>query len=382
MIRKGPILASAAVLIAGVMLMYLFLGMREEQSRRTPPVSARLVETEVVKLQSVAAKIDAFGILSSAQPVSLMAEVSGVIQKGDVPFRPAQRFKRGDVLLRIDDRQIRLRHESAVSELQTALTNFLPEVITSYPDETAPWQRYFDSLKFDQTIPDLPPVTNRRIKLFLSRFNVYKLYFAVRELEIVMEKFTLRAPFDGSIVLADQRVGSNARNGILLGSIINLEELEVAVQVTAVDLPWIDFEPEVCFLSDEFPGQWTGNIARVGSSIDARTQTIPVYVKLHEDGRSALLEGAFFEANIPGVTIENALEIPRRALYDEQYVYLIVNDLLEYRQVGVARTQKNSVIINSGLQDGDVIIIEPLQGVVPGEPVAPRTTLTEGRSPL
>lgn len=358
--------------------MFALLGMREETPKRTHKPRVRIVDACEVRPGPVAAQIDAFGTVNSAQPLELYSEVAGTIRSGDVEFRPGQSFVKGDVLLRLDDRQVQLSRQSAISDLLSALATVLPELKTDFPQEFETFQTYFELVSFDKPLPPLPEAKKQRIKLFLSRFNVYRLYFAVRNLEIEIEKYELRAPFGGSIVTTAMRPGSAARNGSLLGTIINLEDLEVEIPVPAPDVMWIELDQPVGFVSAEFKGEWRGRISRVGSSINLRTQTVPVYVELDDSPAGALFEGLFFEALLPGKIIENALEIPRRAIYNERFVYVVNEGRLEYREVTVARTQKTSVIVNGGLNVGDTLVLEPLQGVAPGMPAEPRiVTLSE-----
>jgi multidrug efflux pump subunit AcrA (membrane-fusion protein) len=366
------------VLALGAALMFAFLDMREETPKRAHQPRVRIVDACEVRPGPVAAQIDAYGTVSSAQPLELFSEVAGTILSGDLPFQPGQSFVKGDVLLRLDDRQVQLSRQSAISDLLSALATVLPELKTDFPQEFETFQIYFESVSFDKPLPPLPQAEKQRIKLFLSRFNVYRLYFAARNLEIEIEKYELRAPFGGSIVATALRPGSSARNGSLLGAIINLEDLEVEIPVPASDVMWIELDQPVGFVSAEFKGEWRGRISRVGSSINLRTQTVPVYVELEDRPAGALFEGLFFEALLPGKIIENALEIPRRAIYNERFVYVVNEGRLEYREVTVARKQKTSVIVNGGLNVGDTLVLEPLQGVAPGMPAEPRiVTLSE-----
>jgi multidrug efflux pump subunit AcrA (membrane-fusion protein) len=359
-------LAPIGILAAGALLMIAFLGMREEQQRRPVQPRVRIVDASAVSHGSVQASIVAFGTVLSTQPIRLNAEVEGKLKAGSVPFQPAQTFDRGDVLVRIDDRQIRLERNSTVSDLMNALAVVLPEIKADYPGEYTRWQDYFDRLGFEPPVADLPEVANRRVKLLLSRAGVFKLQFRIRNLEIELEKYTVRAPFGGAIVASDQRVGATVRPGTRLGTIINLESLEVEVPLATPDLPWVDLEGEVVFDSDQIDGRWRGRITRIGRAVDAETQTVPVYVRLDLPHAGALPEGVFVAADIPGRVVKDAIEIPRRAIYDERYVYVVENGQLEYRRVEIVRRQPETVIVNGGLADGDTLVIEALQGVAPG----------------
>jgi membrane fusion protein (multidrug efflux system) len=335
----------------------------------------RLVNVEVVELGNIPSHIVAFGRLKTAQPVTLYSEVSGILMEGDVPFQPAQSFRKGTLLLKIDDRQTRLDLNSAKSDLLTALATVLPEIKVDFPEEYETWQDYFDHVGFDQNLKPLPEAANQKIKLYLSRFNVYKLYFQVRNLEILLNKHFFIAPFAGSIVSADLRIGSTARPGTRLGEIINLDKLEVEVPIPAEDIQWIDRETQITFSSSEMVGEWTGKITRIGKSIDERTQTVSVFMTVNRNGDEDLYNGIFLRTEIPGTIIPAAYRVPRRALYNEKYVYLMKEGKLDYREVKVAREQEDSIILNGGISTGDSLVVDVLQGVASGMPAKARSVL-------
>lgn len=366
------------ILIGGFILMWFFLSFREDQPHQAPQIRPRLVNVDIVELGDVPSNIVAFGRLRTAQPVTLYSEVSGILMKGDVLFQPAQSFRKGTLLLKVDDRQTRLDLNSAKSDLLTALATVLPEIKVDFPEEYDKWQNYFDQVSFDHKLEPLPDAANQKIKLYLSRFNVYKLYFQVRNLEILLNKHFFISPFAGSIVSADLRIGSTARPGTRLGEIISLEKLEVEVPLPAEDIQWIDRNTSITFSSSEMTGEWSGKIKRIGKTIDERTQTVSSFMTVDRNGDENLFIGIFLRAEIPGTVIPDAYLVPRRALYNEKYVYLIKDGKLYYREVKVAREQEDTVILNGGISNGDSLVVDVLQGVASGMPATARNTRERG----
>ena len=377
--RTTRIMLPVLILIAGFVAMMFFISMKPESTKRPPEIRAKIVETEKVELKSVPAEIIAYGRVMSAQPVLLYAEVSGALEPGDVSFMPAQSFSKGDLLIKIDDRQAILDLNSAKSDLMTALANVLPEIKVGFPDEYQVWLDYFNTCSFNSKMAPLPETDNPKIKMFLSRFNIYKMFFHVSDLEIILNKHYIYAPFDGSIVSADLRVGSTARAGTALGQIINLEQMEVTVPVEAGDIALIDRDKPVKFTSSEIPGSWTGRISRIGSSIDIRTQTVNVHIALNDGSDKALLHGVFLEAHIPGLSLEKAFAVPPKAIYEDRYVYVVVDGKLDLREVDVLRRETGRTIINGGIANDDILVVEIMQGVVPGMPAESKDITTESR---
>ena len=378
--KSKAVLIPVAIIIASTIIMIALFSLRSDPPKAPAVPQTKIVDIEVAHLQDIESEIVGLGRLTSALPLVLFSEVSGTVMEGTVPFQPAQSFRKGDLVLKIDDRQIQLDIKSAKSDFLNALSSVLPEIKIDFPKDFEVWQSYFNQCDVYSPLPPLPETENQKIKLYLSRFNVYKLYFSVRNLEIRLEKHNFYAPFSGSIISADLRVGSIARNGSRLGEVINLDNLEVELPIPAEDIVWIDKTKPVTLLSEEMGKQWQGTIARIGNSIDPKTQSISLFVRLNTSNRGEIFEGIFLKARISGKIVKNAILIPRKILYQENYIYFIKNGRLDYRPVEISRLQTDSVIVSEGISQGDTIVTEVLQGVASGMLARPKSILSEERS--
>ncbi|MDH3938749.1 MAG: hypothetical protein OEV68_15605, partial [candidate division Zixibacteria bacterium] len=118
--------------------------------------------------------------------------------------------------------------------------------------------------------------------------------------------------------------------------------------------------------------------ARIGKNVDTRTQTVDLFVAVDQHGAPPLLNGVFLQASIPGRTIDSAVTIPRSAIYDDKSVYRVVDSKLQSCEVTVARWEVDSAIVAAGLNNGDTLVVEALQGVTAGMPATPKLSSDEG----
>jgi multidrug efflux pump subunit AcrA (membrane-fusion protein) len=149
--------------------------------------------------------------------------------------------------------------------------------------------------------------------------------------------------------------------------------------VPAEDIQWIDRKKPVTLTSTEITGKWTGMIKRIGKSIDTQTQTVQVFIAINESRDANLYDGVFLKAVMPGLIIKSAVAVPRKALYEERFVYVIEDGKLDYREVEITRKEIDAVIVTDGVKDGDLLVVEVLQGVAPGMLAKARTSATQGR---
>jgi multidrug efflux pump subunit AcrA (membrane-fusion protein) len=377
--KSKALLIPILIIIASIIIMIALFSLRSDPPKSPARPQTKIVEIEVAHLENIESEIVGLGRLTSALPLVLFSEVSGVVMEGTIPFQPAQFFRKGDLILKIDDRQIQLDIKSAKSDFLNALSSVLPEIKVDFPKEFQVWESYFNRCDVYSPLPPLPDTENQKIKLFLSRFNVYKLYFTVRNLEIRLEKHYFYATFSGSIISADLRVGSIVRNGSQLGEVINLDILEVDIPIPAEDVVWIDKSKPVTLISSELGKQWAGKILRIANSIDPKTQSVSIFVRLKATSMSEIFEGIFLRARIPGKVQKNAILIPQKILYQENFIYCIKDGRLDFRSIEISRRQTESVIVIAGISEGDTIVTEVLQGVANGMLARAKSSVSEGK---
>jgi len=367
------------IIFSGFVLAAILAGMREDPPKRQPQVRPKIVDARVVNLVTTYPEIRAFGTLTTTQPLQLISEVNGILERGGIPFQAGRSFKKGDLLIKVDERQAELNVKSLKSDFLNAMAAVLPEIKIDFPDRFQRWQNYFNSVRFDQELPPMPEVDDQKLKLYLARFNIYKLYYAIRQAEINLEKHFFYAPFNGTIQSADLHIGSAARNGSRLGTILNLEKMEVRIPIPVNQLAFVDRERPVKLRSAETGQSWQGQLSRISQSIDERTQSIDAFIEIDTPRAEGLYEGIFLNAGIPVRPITGSSEVPRYALYDDNKVYLIRDGKLFYQEVDIAIRLTNSAIVNGGLSNGDTLVTELLQGVAPGMPASARLLgLAEG----
>jgi multidrug efflux pump subunit AcrA (membrane-fusion protein) len=87
---------------------------------------------------------------------------------------------------------------------------------------------------------------------------------------------------------------------------------------------------------------------------------------VHRD-RPPLAVGLFVEAEILGRVANGVVRVPRSAMRTaDQLLVVDEHDELKFRRVGVLRADGETVIIDSGITEGERICISPLEAAVDG----------------
>jgi multidrug efflux pump subunit AcrA (membrane-fusion protein) len=129
-------------------------------------------------------------------------------------------------------------------------------------------------------------------------------------------------------------------------------------------------------LSAAFGGRtltWDGRIVRTEGEIDASSRMVHMVARVENpDGEAPLPVGLFVQAEIRGQLARGVIELPRAALRDDQHLLVLdAEDRLRFRAVELLRTQRDTVLVRSGIESGERVCVSPLQIVVDGMQVAP-----------
>jgi multidrug efflux pump subunit AcrA (membrane-fusion protein) len=250
------------------------------------------------------------------------------------------------------------------SNLQNLITSILPDLKLDFPDSYAKWDDYLKSFDMDKSIAPLPEPSTDKEKFFLTGRNIYTTYYQTKNLEIVLKKYTLTAPFNGVLTEALVTPGSLVRNGQKLGEFIDPTVFELELAVSKALISSVTVGKEVTVINPENELQsWLGKVTRINGRVNPSTQTVQIFVLVKGE---KLKEGMYLEANIAGQEKLNALKIPRNLLVDDTKMYVIDADSnLALQEVNVVHKSRGFVIVQ-GVQNGDLVMSKPIPGAYAG----------------
>lgn len=361
--RKIIIVAVTLLIIAlGIGMKNFFASKKEEPKKMTPLSGERIVKVKPVSYIESQAGITAFGRVNSAQSVSLIAEVGGRLMQGSIELKEASSFRKGDVIYKIDDREARYNLQSQKSEFLNNVASVLADIKIDFPEELSKWENFLQQIEIVKPLPELPELKSRKEKTFISNRKLLNQYYAIKSAEERLAKYAFVAPYNGSIAQLNFAEGSIVNPGANIGRIIRTDEMEAEIPIKAESIKWIEKGMPVKLFSENKSMQWDGNVTRISDYVDPNTQSINVYVSLSPNNKNKLFEGIYLQAEIKGKIVVNTMEIPRKALVNNNQVFVVDNGKLKLKPITIHKVNNNSLIF-SGLETGELVVVESLVNV-------------------
>lgn len=353
------------------------------------PIKAQPVLTARAKTDSVMMTVRAQGEVQPRTEINIVAQVGGRIAYMSPDYIQGGRFDRGDLLVRIDPAEYKLRVTQAranVSQAQTVLARERSESDLARLD----WE--------DLGGGGTPtPLTLREPQMAEAAAQLESAKAQLAEAELQLSRTEIRAPFDGRVterlVDAGEFVSTNSR----LGRIYGTDVMDVRLPMTQTDLAqaglFLGYEAgadagvpvRLTLTSIGSQSEWTGHITRTDGRFDSQSRVLHVYAEVRNpfenisEDRPPLAPGLYVDAEINGPTIDNVITIPRAALRGSSDVYVANDDgTLSIRTVEVQSSDRVQAVLRSGLSAGDAVITSPIRGVAEGmkiEVVDPTATI-------
>jgi RND family efflux transporter MFP subunit len=160
-------------------------------------------------------------------------------------------------------------------------------------------------------------------------------------------------------------VGGIANPGTRIAKIIKTDLLELEVPVEIDDLKWVSVGDKVKVMDEFKTSSWQGEIIRISEFLDPATQSASVFVQIRNQKSNPIYAGMFLEAHFENKIVEDAMEIPRQAVFNQNEVFIVQDNALQKRKINVRKINQNSVIF-TGLEEGMEVVVEPLVNVKEG----------------
>ncbi|MFT5791634.1 MAG: membrane fusion protein (multidrug efflux system) [Saprospiraceae bacterium] len=360
--RKLLSIALGILLLVGAVFVAKYLIANKMKPK---PIFNKIVKTvfvEEVENRDIPIVISTSGNLTAKNKIELFAEVQGILKPSSKDFKAGTLYSKGENIIRINSDEFYANLQSQKSSFHNNVTAIIPDIRLDYPSEFEKWQAYLTSFDINKTTPKLPVMNTDKEKYFISGRGINTAYYNVKNLEVKLSKYTLRAPFKGVLTEALVTPGSLIRVGQKLGEFIDPSVYEMEASVNAEFADLLKKGNTVKLHNLEKTKQYTGEVIRINGKVDATSQTIKAFIQVaHKD----LREGTYLEAELSARSESNAIEVSRKLLVNNKQVYIVRDSILDLIDVNPVYFSAESAVIK-GLENGTLMLSKPTSGAYQG----------------
>ncbi len=379
-----------AILIGTLVLAGCERGESPESAASAPTIKVIVqpVETRDVKLY-----IDMVGTTLGTQDVPIRARAEGFLET--MAFREGSFVHKGDLLYTIDPQPYTARLVEAQSQLAAAQTRLAKAQSDLARIKPLAEMKAVSAQDLDGAVAQEAA----------AEAGVRAAEAAVDLAEIDLSYTEIYAPIDGLIGLTKAKPGEfvgRDPNPVVLNTLSDVDPIRVRFSISEREYliiartylathegeSWSDAGDKprnandlVLILADGSEHPELGQVVAVSQAIDQETGTYTIEASFPNPGR-LLLPGQFARVRALYEILDDVNVIPKTAVSELQGLFRVFvvddNGVVSVREVTLGPETDNDIVVESGLQPGESVIVEGLQKVRPGMTVIPVPSASQG----
>jgi membrane fusion protein (multidrug efflux system) len=314
------------------------------------------------------------GRTSGAVDADVRARVEGVVE--GIHFQEGTEVKEGQLLYSLDEAPLLAKVAEAKGTLAEALTR---------------QDRADADLKRIKPLADINAVSKRELDAAIGQKGVADGAVDAAKAQVDAANIKLgyakiKAPISGMIGLTKAKVGELVGSGptnTTLNTVSQLDPTHVKFSVSEREYLYFaklaqaqgpDREKRSLelVLADGSVHPQRGEVVSLDRNVDAQTGAINVEASFPNPTK-ILRPGLFAKVRTIAETVKGALLVPKRALKEIQGLYqvFVVNNegVIDLRTIEVGVSSGDNRVVESGLQEGELVVVDGIQKVRAGQAV-------------
>ena len=358
--------AIPGLIVAAGAVAFLMLSSPQEKQKKAPGAT-RGLRTKVIelKVEDYTTSVQANGIVRAHNEVTLTSQVPGRIVGIDRQFEDGAFFKKGDVLVQLDEVDFAAAVASGQAQLAQATAGYAQEKARA---EQA--RRNWEDLGYkdepNELVLRLPQLRETEARVEAAKTQLAQ---AKRSLQ----RSKVLAPFNGRVRQRLVGISQAVSGGTALGRIFAVDYAEVRLPISSVDMGFLelpedrDDPPVEVTLSDALDEnnetRWAAEIVRTEGALDQSSLDLYAIARIRdpfgrESGMPSLRIGQPVLASMQGRVLEDVIKVPRSAVRQLKRIYIVDKKELTVRGINVVPIRGNEkylIIRDESISDGDFL---------------------------
>ncbi|HJY30282.1 MAG TPA: efflux RND transporter periplasmic adaptor subunit [Pyrinomonadaceae bacterium] len=380
---------------------------RKEETANTPPPAVDVTTATAIK-RDLPRFFEATGSLAGDQQTDVAPQTSGKVVAVGVDI--GSPVRRGQMLVRLDDAELKLRVEQAAAQVNQAkaAVRQAEEKIGLRPGQAFDPNRVAEVAAAKVTL-DLAEKNLRRAEKLIESGDVSRQFYdqqraqrdqlkeqfdvalaqarqnfagvevartnvANAEAALALAKQNLSyavipSPMDGFVSERTADLGEYVSPQQKVATIVRTNPLRVRIDVPEQAIPEVRVGQSVSAMTSAWPDRnFSGRVARIAPNVSAQSRTLTVEAEI-DNSSGALKPGQFATVRILEERAEPAVLVPARAVVTDagvSRVFVIKNGHAEQRLVQTGQTEGDLIEIKQGVAADELVATSNQQQLTDG----------------
>lgn len=299
----------------------------------------------VVKYETFDNNLSLSGSIEANEQVEIRSEVSGIVE--GIYFQEGSFVNKGQVLFKVNDIELRAQLRQTSTKEGLAAENERRAKLLLQKEAIS--QEEYD----------------------LARADLKSAQAQSQLIQAQIAKTSVRAPFSGKIGLRSISPGTYITPAILVTKLVNTGKLKITFSIPEKYASQVKTNTTISFKVAGSQDRYSAKIYAIEPEIAVATRTLQVRaIAENKDGK--LLPGTFADVELPLDIIKDAIVVPTEAIIPIQNgkkIFITTNGLAKEIMIETATRTETSVLVLSGLKEGDTVLTNGVMALKNDDPV-------------
>lgn len=319
------------------------------------------ISTAKVEGRSIKRVVETAGTLMPWDEVPVSSEISGTVEA--ILADMGDRVNKGDILLKLDQREAKLNYEIAQKTLDR---------------NKALLQDARNNLKrskelFEKGIISASERDNIQTQHDIADAQMAQSDSALALAKKRLEDTVITTPITGEIKKRSASKGETIKDKTPLFTVVNADQLKFYGTIPEKFSPQIRVGQTINIQVDAYGDKaFSGRIERVSPAIDLDTRTLAIEAKI-PNPKSLLKAGFFAKGIVATVTENNVPFVPEAAIYSSLGItklFVIADGIAKEKNIKLGMKEGSMVEVANDIKAGDAVAVTNLNQLYEGAKVA------------
>ncbi len=293
-----------------------------------------MVITATVEMRSIVDEIQALGTASANESIEIQPRIASRLER--VAFDEGQLVEKGELLVELENSEILAGLALAKASLAES-------------------KSIYDR---SQSLASTQAISASNLDQLLAQVRVNEAQ--VEAAQARLANTVIEAPFSGRIGLRRVSPGSFVNTQTVITTLDDIEQIKLDFSVPETFLIEVKVGMNILAQSIVYPGrEFAGLVASIDTRLDPVSRAVKVRAII-PNGDGALKPGMFLTVDLRRDQ-GDVLVAPEQSIVPEgsdQFVFVVVDGVIEKRKIVIGRRIPGFVVISEGLSEGEQIVTE------------------------
>lgn len=250
-------------LVVALVVVFNCINSKSTRVKQSTEIEKFTVDTIRPVLYKESRFLDFEGSIKPIVKTNVNFTIPGTLVAGEIPLTVGKNFRESEILFKLDLKVLFKEISAKKKELKLLAEQLEPEIATNYSGETSSWETLTSNILPTKRLPACPSFISKSNGPKFQKFKVA--YDEVKKMEDGIDAFYYFAPFSGTVLSINKKVGEKVFSGECVAQIAPIQIYFAEFKIPREDALLLKRKDEVSMMQGK--KQLKGRVVKINQKV-------------------------------------------------------------------------------------------------------------------